>query len=792
MIGASPEALPGVEAALRAGVRLRDGGVAGRPSGRARPGGQEPWGAGGGGGRCSGRARPGVPVWSELELAYALLPNPFDAITGTNGKTTTTALLGHLFETAGRPVRVLGNIGVAVTSVAGRARARRGAGGGGVQLPAGGHAPVPAGRRGLPQPHARPSGPARHHGALPGVQGQPVRQPAAPGTWPCSTWPTRRWPAWAPSWRLARTGPRVAFFSTPVEPAGGRGGTGVGRGRDPRLLGRGRAGWSSTGSRSLPVSDIRLPGPAQPGELPGRGHGGGRPGRRQGGCGRGSADLPGSAAPAGAGRNGRRGDVCQRQQSDQRGGDPDGLERLPGKHTSHPGRARQGLRLPARGARLRAGLQGRLSHRGGHAAHRGGVRRGARRRARWTACPRWSLRAIWSARSRRRPGRRCRATWCCWRRPAPASTSTRTSKSGEHFKSSGAAAPEGEQIVTATTVRRRPRRPRPAERAAPRREAAPARRRRDAAPAGSRTGCPLPFHLVWVITVVLLIIGPLHDALGVDGGHERRQVRLPEESGHHGGGGRVCCWWCCPASTTGGSGAGPWSSWRSWCSRCLLVHVPGVARSEGGAASWIPLGPLTFQPSEFAKLAVVLLGAHLLTSPRVADGRFRSYMCAVRRCAACAMCALVVLERDLGTAIIIAGLHAGHALDGGHEGRAAGADRAESGCGGAVGPDPLQRRADEPGPLLPRTRRAIPQGSSYQLIAVAGGAGPGRLVRGGPGAERAEVPVPAQGPHRHDLRHPGRGVRPGGRGSGHPPLRACSPWPAGGWPGAAAIPWGST
>jgi UDP-N-acetylmuramoylalanine--D-glutamate ligase len=60
----------------------------------------------------------GVPVWSELELAFALLPNPFDAITGTNGKTTTTALLGHLFETAGRPARVLGNIGVAVTSAA--------------------------------------------------------------------------------------------------------------------------------------------------------------------------------------------------------------------------------------------------------------------------------------------------------------------------------------------------------------------------------------------------------------------------------------------------------------------------------------------------------------------------------------------------------------------------------------------------------------------------------------------------------------------------------------------------
>ncbi len=61
----------------------------------------------------------GVPVWSELELAYVLLPNPFLAVTGTNGKTTTTALLGHLLQTAGIPVRVLGNIGVAATSVAG-------------------------------------------------------------------------------------------------------------------------------------------------------------------------------------------------------------------------------------------------------------------------------------------------------------------------------------------------------------------------------------------------------------------------------------------------------------------------------------------------------------------------------------------------------------------------------------------------------------------------------------------------------------------------------------------------
>ena len=70
---------------------------------------------------AAARARR-VPVWSEVELAYIVLPNPFTAVTGTNGKTTTTALVGHMFATAGRPVRVLGNIGTAVSSVVGTLR----------------------------------------------------------------------------------------------------------------------------------------------------------------------------------------------------------------------------------------------------------------------------------------------------------------------------------------------------------------------------------------------------------------------------------------------------------------------------------------------------------------------------------------------------------------------------------------------------------------------------------------------------------------------------------------------
>jgi UDP-N-acetylmuramoylalanine--D-glutamate ligase len=62
----------------------------------------------------------GIPVWSEVELGYRLLApagTKFVGVTGTNGKSTTTALLGAIFEAAGRDVAVAGNIGVALTSV---------------------------------------------------------------------------------------------------------------------------------------------------------------------------------------------------------------------------------------------------------------------------------------------------------------------------------------------------------------------------------------------------------------------------------------------------------------------------------------------------------------------------------------------------------------------------------------------------------------------------------------------------------------------------------------------------
>ncbi len=59
-----------------------------------------------------------IPVISEVELAYNLAQSPICAITGTNGKTTTTTLLGLLLETAYKKVGVGGNIGVALSEVA--------------------------------------------------------------------------------------------------------------------------------------------------------------------------------------------------------------------------------------------------------------------------------------------------------------------------------------------------------------------------------------------------------------------------------------------------------------------------------------------------------------------------------------------------------------------------------------------------------------------------------------------------------------------------------------------------
>ncbi len=60
----------------------------------------------------------GIDVVGELELAWRAIPNRFAAVTGTNGKTTTVELLGHVYRTAGEPVVVAGNVGTPLSSLA--------------------------------------------------------------------------------------------------------------------------------------------------------------------------------------------------------------------------------------------------------------------------------------------------------------------------------------------------------------------------------------------------------------------------------------------------------------------------------------------------------------------------------------------------------------------------------------------------------------------------------------------------------------------------------------------------
>lgn len=59
-----------------------------------------------------------IEIIGEIELAYRLSKGNIVAITGTNGKTTTTALVGEIFKNAGRTTHVVGNIGVAFISKA--------------------------------------------------------------------------------------------------------------------------------------------------------------------------------------------------------------------------------------------------------------------------------------------------------------------------------------------------------------------------------------------------------------------------------------------------------------------------------------------------------------------------------------------------------------------------------------------------------------------------------------------------------------------------------------------------
>ena len=58
-----------------------------------------------------------IPIISEIELAARFLQKPIIGVTGTNGKTTTTTLIGEMLKAAGKKVAIAGNIGYPLVSV---------------------------------------------------------------------------------------------------------------------------------------------------------------------------------------------------------------------------------------------------------------------------------------------------------------------------------------------------------------------------------------------------------------------------------------------------------------------------------------------------------------------------------------------------------------------------------------------------------------------------------------------------------------------------------------------------
>jgi cell division protein FtsW len=288
--------------------------------------------------------------------------------------------------------------------------------------------------------------------------------------------------------------------------------------------------------------------------------------------------------------------------------------------------------------------------------------------------------------------------------------------------------------LTATTVRRRITPPLPAE-DAPRPEG-PRRSRRETPRSRRETHAgrlkdrlPAPFHAVWIITLVLLVVGlcmMLSVSTAVTSGDKFSFVRNQGITAAFGIGLLLVL-----AFTD-------YTKLRKWfvvfvvlvIASLFVVHFPGVAKVEGGARSYIPIGPFTYQPSEFAKLAVVLLGAHVLTSPRVADREFWSFMVPFGALGL-GMCGLVVWEHDLGTAIIIAGLMLGMLWIGGMRGAQC---LLLGGVGGGAAAGLILFNGERVSRILSFLNPAVdPDDTSYQLTQSLVALGRGGLTGVGPG-----------------------------------------------------------
>jgi cell division protein FtsW len=84
----------------------------------------------------------------------------------------------------------------------------------------------------------------------------------------------------------------------------------------------------------------------------------------------------------------------------------------------------------------------------------------------------------------------------------------------------------------------------------------------------------------------------------------------------------------------------------------LLTLVPGIGSSANGAQRWIAAGPIQIEASEISKIALILYGAHLIAARPKLTTDLRTMAPYLTVCGAA--CLLIVIEPDLGTAMIAA------------------------------------------------------------------------------------------------------------------------------------------
>lgn len=86
----------------------------------------------------------------------------------------------------------------------------------------------------------------------------------------------------------------------------------------------------------------------------------------------------------------------------------------------------------------------------------------------------------------------------------------------------------------------------------------------------------------------------------------------------------------------------------------IMVKIPGIGRRVNGADRWIGLGPLSIQPSEVIKLAMVLVMAHLLAVQPYKIRSFRHGLLPILGLLGL-IAGLIMLQPDLGTTLVIVG-----------------------------------------------------------------------------------------------------------------------------------------